>query len=112
MLLTARFCPRFPTGACLGTRAAIARFFVGTFFCRRALQAGDVDEEDEGSDVSGSDTPSELLDDDDMYDDDEVSKTSSGWYLMLVDGDSLYPKKTRKFVSATFPFFATKALTV
>ena len=38
-------------------------------------QAGDVDEE-EGSDVSGSDTPSELLDDDDMYDDDDVRTTN------------------------------------
>lgn len=36
-------------------------------------QAGDVEEE-EGSDVSGSDTPSELLDDDDMYDDDDVRR--------------------------------------
>lgn len=36
-------------------------------------QAGDIDEE-EGSDVSGSDTPSELLDDDDMYDDDDVRR--------------------------------------
>ncbi|CAM9710007.1 unnamed protein product, partial [Hapterophycus canaliculatus] len=34
-------------------------------------QAGDVDEEEEASDVSGSDTPSELLDDEDMYDDDD-----------------------------------------
>lgn len=62
-----------------------------TFGCPRAQQAGDVDEEDEGSDVSGSDTPSELLDDDDMYDDDDVRKSS------VVDEDLEYLKLDKQF---------------
>jgi len=67
---------RFPTRACIFKRTAIGIFpFISPLSVRGAQQAGDVDEENEGSDISGSDTPSELFDDDDMYDDDDVRKS-------------------------------------
>lgn len=53
-----------------------------------ALQAGDVDDEEDASDVSGSDTPSELLDDDDIYDDDDVrQKTIISVYILHEQGE-------------------------
>eukprot|EP00752_Nemacystus_decipiens_P007166 g6417.t1 len=51
-------------------------------------QAGDVEEE-EGSDVSGSDTPSELLDDDDMYDDDDSGQEDNEDDVAVDDQDYL-----------------------
>ncbi|CAM9937495.1 unnamed protein product, partial [Pylaiella littoralis] len=52
-------------------------------------QAGDVDDENEGSDVSGSDTPSELLDDETMYDDDDSGQEDEEDDVAVDDQDFL-----------------------
>ncbi|CAM9178655.1 unnamed protein product, partial [Ectocarpus fasciculatus] len=52
-------------------------------------QAGDVDDEEDASDASGSDTPSELLDDDDVYDDDDSGQENDEDEAAVDDQDYL-----------------------